>query len=119
MPDEWETANGLNPNDASDANTITLDNVKGWYTNLEVYMNALVEDIMKAGNTDAETSIDEYYPTCVKPITGITTQKATSAILSTEYYTLSGFRLDTPQKGVMIRVERLADGGRTVSKVMK
>ena len=119
MPDEWETANGLNPNDASDAKTITLDNVKGWYTNLEVYMNALVEDIMKEGNTDAETSIDEYYPACVKPITGITTQKATSAILSTEYYTLSGFRLDTPQKGVMIRVERLADGGRTVSKVMK
>jgi len=119
MPDEWETANGLNPNDASDANTITLDNGKGWYTNLEVYMNALVEDIMKAGNTDAETSIDEYYPACVKPITGITTQKATSAILSTEYYTLGGFRLDTPRKGVMIRVERLADGGKSVSKVIK
>ena len=119
MPDEWETANGLNPNDAGDANTITLDNGKGWYTNLEVYMNALVEDIMKAGNTDAETSIDEYYPACVKPITGITTQKATSAILSTEYYTLGGFRLDTPRKGVMIRVERLADGGKSVSKVIK
>ena len=118
MPDEWETANGLNPNDASDANAITLDNGKGWYTNLEVYMNALVEDIMKAGNTDADSSIDEYYPACVKP-TGITQQNVTSAILSTEYYTLSGFRLDTPQKGVMIRVERMADGKKVVSKVIK
>lgn len=41
MPDEWETANGLNPNDASDGN---LTNTEG-YTNVEVYMNSLVEDI--------------------------------------------------------------------------
>lgn len=66
MPDLWETANGLNPNDASDANTYTLDSSKQWYTNLEVYLNSLVEDIMKAGNTDATESVDEYYPTCTK-----------------------------------------------------
>ena len=65
MPDVWETANGLNPNDASDANTYTLDS-KGWYTNLEVYANSLVEDIMKAGNTDATENVDEYYPACTK-----------------------------------------------------
>jgi hypothetical protein len=41
MPDEWETAHSLNPNDASDGNTT---NEEG-YTNLEVYMNALVADI--------------------------------------------------------------------------
>lgn len=66
MPDLWETANGLNPNDASDANTYTLDSSKQWYTNLEVYLNSLVEDIMKAGNTDATETVDEYYPTCTK-----------------------------------------------------
>ena len=43
MPDAWETANGLNPNDASDAKTYTLDS-KGFYTNLEVFANALIED---------------------------------------------------------------------------
>ena len=116
MSDEWETANGLNPNDASDAKKITLDTEKGWYTNLEVYMNSLVEDIMKAENTDAEQSVDEYYPACVK--TGIAPLKSNN-ILTTEYYSLGGFRLDAPRKGVMIRVERMADGSKNVSKVIK
>ena len=117
MSDEWESANGLNPNDASDANIITLDTEKGWYTNLEVYMNSLVEDIMKAGNADAEQTVDEYYPVCVK--TGLIPLRPTGSILATEYYSLGGFRLDAPGKGVMIRVERMADGSQNVSKVIK
>nr|WP_302829794.1 pectate lyase [uncultured Bacteroides sp.] len=36
MPDEWERRHGLNPLDASDASTYTLD---GGYTNIEVYLN--------------------------------------------------------------------------------
>ena len=61
IPDAWETANGLNPNNASDAQTYTLDE-KGWYTNLEVYANSIVQDIMIAENKDAESSFKEYYP---------------------------------------------------------
>ena len=117
MPDEWESANGLNPNDAADGNAYTLDTEKGWYTNVEVYMNSIVEDIMKAGNADAESSFEEYYPASSK--TGIIPLKPVSGILSTEYYSLEGFRLDTPRKGVTIRVERMADGGKTVTKVYK
>ena len=117
MPDEWETANGLNPNDASDGSAYTIDTEKGWYTNLEVYMNSLVEDIMKAENADAESTIEEYYPVCVK--TSIGQAPLTSSILDTEYYTLDGFRLNTPRKGVMIRVERMANGGKTVTKIIK
>lgn len=117
MPDEWETANGLNPNDANDANTFTVDTEKGWYTNVEVYMNSIVEDIMKGGNADAETTINEYYPACVK--TAIRSLKSTSSILNTEYYSLEGFRLDAPRKGVTIRVERMADGSKTTTKVYK
>ena len=117
MPDEWETANGLNPSDVSDGSAYTLDTEKGWYTNLEVYMNSLVEDIMKAENADAESTIEEYYPVCVK--TSIGQAPLTSSILDTEYYTLDGFRLDTPRKGVMIRVERMANGGKTVTKIIK
>ncbi|MBP5135744.1 MAG: pectate lyase [Paludibacteraceae bacterium] len=45
MPDAWETANGLNPNDASDRNGTDLS-TEG-YTNLEVYINSLVEDVME------------------------------------------------------------------------
>ena len=117
MPDEWETANGLNPNDATDGNAYTLDTEKGWYTNVEVYMNSLVEDIMKAGNTDAESTIEEYYPACVK--TAIGQMKSSSDILNTEYYSLEGFRLNAPRNGVTIRVERMADGKKTVTKVYK
>ena len=38
MPDEWETANGLNPNDARDG---ALDQDGDGYTNLEEYLNAI------------------------------------------------------------------------------
>ena len=117
MPDEWESANGLNPNDAADGNAYTLDTEKGWYTNVEVYMNSIVEDIMKAGNADAESTIEEYYPASSK--TGIIPLKPVSGMLSTEYYSLEGFRLDAPRKGVTIRVERMTDGSKTVTKVYK
>jgi len=65
MPDAWETANGLNPNDASDAKTYTLDS-KEFYTNLEVFANALIEDLIKAENADAAQGVNEYYPTVAK-----------------------------------------------------
>lgn len=70
IPDVWETANGLDPNDASDALAYTLDTEKGWYTNIEVYANSLVEDIMLSENDDAQTTFDDYYPTCT-PISEI------------------------------------------------
>jgi hypothetical protein len=43
MPDAWEVANGLNPN-ANDAGTYDLSTN---YTNIEVYINSLVEHITK------------------------------------------------------------------------
>lgn len=61
MPDAWETANGLNPNDASDASSYTIDKKK-WYTNIEVYANSLVEEDVKDMLSDATEGFDEYYP---------------------------------------------------------
>ena len=118
MADAWETANGLNPNDASDAKTYTLDS-KGWYTNLEVYCNALVEDIMQAGNADATESVDEYYPACVKPeATGI--QSAIqSQVRHIEYFTADGRQLQQPQTAISIRRLTLANGKTITDKVMK
>ena len=118
MPDEWEGANGLDPHDGSDANTYTVDS-KGWYTNLEVYLNSLVEDIMIGGNSDADQTVDEYFPKCEKPVVGIVAHGVSSAILSTDYYSLEGQRLDTPQKGVMIRIEHLSNGQHIATKVIK
>jgi hypothetical protein len=42
MPDAWETANGLDSQDASDRNETNLSGT--FYTNLEVYLNGLVGD---------------------------------------------------------------------------
>lgn len=71
IPDAWEDVNGLDKKDASDATIITLDAVgnggKGWYTNLEVYLSSLVQDIMQKENMDAESAVDEYYPAFTKP----------------------------------------------------
>lgn len=50
IPDEWETAHGLDPNNAKDGNT---RNEEG-YTMLEVYLNSLVEDITNGQNAGAE-----------------------------------------------------------------
>lgn len=49
MPDEWEKKYGLNPNDASDRNGKTVDE-EGTYTNLEMYMNSLVQKIVEEQN---------------------------------------------------------------------
>ena len=61
IPDAWESANGLNPNDATDAVTFTLDPAK-YYMNIEVYANSLVQDIMLNGNADADDAAKDYYP---------------------------------------------------------
>lgn len=116
IPNDWEIANGLNPDDASDGNLKTLDTEKDWYTNLEVYANSLVEDIMKAGNAGGESNFTEYYPTSKS--TGITATR-TAAIQVTEYYDLNGRRLAEPLTGVNIRVERMADGRTVTTKVIK
>lgn len=116
MPDAWEIANGLNPNDASDAVLKTLDTEKGWYTNLEVYLNSIVESIVKAENADAETAVAEYYPTIAS---GIATPVQKLQIKKVEYYTLDGARLSAPQHGISIRKITLANGKTTTTKVLK
>ena len=114
MPDTWETANGLNPNDASDAKTKTLC-TKGWYTNIEVYANSLVEDIMKAENADAESSVDEYYPAIPSSI-----EKTQITLVSKiEYFSVDGRQLDTPQSGICIRKMTLSNGKTITDKVIK
>jgi len=57
MPDEWEEANGLNANDASDGSAVASDG----YTNLEVYLNSLVADITEACLADGTVEgVDRY-----------------------------------------------------------
>ena len=119
IPDAWELANGLNPNDDSDALTYSLDG-KGYYTNLEVYANSLVEDIMKQGNADAENKVDEYYPECKNP-TGISQVITTNPgeIAKVTYYSLNGTLLSAPQKGINIRKILFQNRKTMTDKVIK
>lgn len=119
IPDAWEIANGLDPNDASDALTYSLDS-KGYYTNLEVYANSLVEDIMKQGNADAENKVDEYYPAWKNPtgISQIITSNP-SEVAEVKYYSLNGTLLSAPQKGINIRKMLFQNGKTVVDKVIK
>lgn len=65
IPDEWETKYGLDPNNAADGSVCSLDE-KGYYTNLEIYCNSLVENDIKAQNANSLTtmsgSFTEYFP---------------------------------------------------------
>ncbi len=109
MPDEWEKANGLNPTDKNDAKLFTLDSSRKWYSNLEVYLNALVEDIMKGGNADAVNPVDEYYPIS-KGLSSVVSPF--SAAASVSCYSLQGQRISRPQRGAYIEVTTMVDGAR-------
>ena len=131
MPDDWELANGLDPNNPNDANETTIDNDKGWYTNLEVYLNSLVQYIMVEGNADAENPVAEYYPayyeadgTFVAAINGESTGISEtisngSETINTTFYNVNGTLANHDSKGVFIKVETLANGAKRVSKSIK
>lgn len=61
MPDEWETKWGLDPNNPADAKKFSMD-PKGYYTNLEMYANSIVEEIMKDGSSEGDANFEEYWP---------------------------------------------------------
>jgi len=50
MPDDYENAKGLKPNDASDGTSVNNEG----YTMLEVYMNSLVDNIIQIENEGGE-----------------------------------------------------------------
>ena len=57
MPDEWEKARGLNPNDPADRNQLD----ENGYTMLEVYLAELVEDITKRQNEGGILTSEQFY----------------------------------------------------------
>lgn len=120
MPDEFEQANGLNKNDPADAIAYTIDK-KGYYTNIEVYANQLVEEHIKDQRASTIETFDEYYPVCVK------TSNAAASILSpstngspvvaSRTYSLLGIATSsTSSRGIQLRVLRHADGTVTTQK---
>ena len=93
MPDEWETANGLNPGNKSDGNEIG----EGGYTNLEIYMNSLVADITAKQNEGGEVWSGQ------QTTTGITIPQVCYKNQSNAIYTLQGVKVTNPTKGLYIQ----------------
>jgi hypothetical protein len=101
MADAWEQANGGD----LDPNGYDIDSERKWYTNLEVYMNALVQDIMVRENYDAVSTVDEYYP-IFKNERGetVTAVKAAwmTAPQTTQRYNLAGQKVNDSFRGIVI-----------------
>ena len=89
MPDEWENANGLNPEDAADSKQT---NAEG-YTNLEVYMNSLVAVITERQNEGGIKMSGQ--DTAIK-LPRITT------FPNTRIYNLNGMQVKNPNRGLYI-----------------
>ena len=114
MPDAWETANGLDPT-KDDSKLYTVDSEMR-YTNIEVYCNSLVQDIMLAGNSDALEALatGEYYPayhaedgTLVPAVNGpagdgIATSLAPVPLRAHTLYNISGQRVTPTYRGLVI-----------------
>lgn len=116
IADEWEMANGLTVGTV-DPSGYDIDPRK-WYTNIEVYMNSLVEHIVKAQNADGDSNYTEYYPESVS--TGINdATSVASEVEKIEYYTLDGMRLNEPAKGINIRRITFTNGKVSTNKVIK
>lgn len=120
IPDAWETANGLDPNNAEDAALYTIDE-KQLYSNLEVYLNSLVQDIMIGENADAIEAVADYFPAYTKEDgtkvaaingenTGISSIANDGEAISTVYYNLQGMKVAKPTKGIYVKVTKTSTG---------
>ena len=107
IPDEWAAANM--PEGASQKTKH-----ESGYTYLELYINSLVEHIMRAGVADAEnTPYNDF-----GDADGIQyVQLEAPKVQRVEYYNLSGVRQDAPQSGFNIIRYILTDGSVKSEKV--
>lgn len=126
MADAWERANGLDPT-KDDSKLYTVDPHQ-FYTNIEVYCNQLVQQIMLGGNADAQEgmAVKDYYPAYVNEeavqvpavnegaVFGQTDgiSRTPTGETRTEYFNLQGIRLARPTKGTYIETTIATDGTR-------
>ena len=117
IPDEWEIANGLNPNDKTDGAKVAKDG----YTNLEIYMNSLVAEVVENGNaegkllsgnleiTDPAVELPEYVePEVTDYILDATTYKQSPSTTKWEFengFTITNTRNKGYSTGTQSRVK--------------
>jgi hypothetical protein len=78
IPDIWETQFGLDPNNAADGKGYDLNTM---FTNVEVYLNSLVQHVMDQKNESGVANYSDVYdvtaPAAILTATGETTQTIT------------------------------------------
>ncbi len=92
IPDWWEDANGLDKNDKEDGNRTNADG----YTNLELYMNSLVADIMQKGNEGG--TLLEGNQEYADP-TGIANTSDNARETTNTTYNMQGMQVKSPVPG--------------------
>lgn len=95
MPDDWETAHGLNPNNANDRNVIAASG----YTMLEEYVNGIVSgavtSVEQNKNMPAEFKLEQNYPNPFNPSTTISYQLSVFSHTTLKVYDLLGREVAT------------------------
>lgn len=93
IPDEWERANGLNPDDKADG-AATADN---GYTNLENYLNSIVAAIVEGGNAGGTLlSGTQEFGAGVEEI-------SSTGLSDSKCFTLQGLPASEDSTGILIR----------------
>lgn len=114
MPDAWELAHGLNPNDASDGAKINLSD--DGYTNVEMFLNELAGDPVVYGkgiDTNTPAVIDEAYQyTIINSNSGLPLSIAEAAegaaVQSAAGFT--GWRVQAADNGYYVICSEAGDG---------
>lgn len=98
MPDAWEDSHGLDKNNPDDRNITTEEG----YTQLENYLNALVEEVTQAQNEDG---VEMGETEVVSGISEVRTEGSYGHQCQQDevWYSLQGIRMSTPHSGVLIK----------------
>ena len=95
MPDEWETKNGLNPNDPADADSVNNDG----YTMVEVYINNLVKSsisgIKNVTKPPKKFNLFQNYPNPFNPSTMIKYKLVKPSKVELNVYDILGRKVAT------------------------
>lgn len=126
IPDEWEIANGLNPNDAADA--VQIPNSQ--YSNLELYLFSLTGEEVSSSFKNISNNQIHIYPI---PIEDKLHFSSTTFLTNVEIYTLSGNLIKSKavfgnndfidfsdiQKGVYLMKSQAEDGSIITKQIIK